>query len=228
VGLFTKIGLTELIAVSKAPDPAVDVVFVHGLDGDPTETWALRNVENWQTWITKAVPRANIWTLGYRLRTSKWFGGSMPMTTRAVSILATLNVELVDGLPIVFVCHSYGGLLIKQLLRSGFEIATGYEELVERVAGIVFLGTPNSGTSIANYAKALNPILRTSTAIQEMRQSQHHLQELTYWFRKKATTSNWLLRAYFETLPTYGLIVVDEASADIGIASVTPTLTLTI
>jgi triacylglycerol esterase/lipase EstA (alpha/beta hydrolase family) len=65
-------------------------------------------------------------------------------------------------LPIVFVCHSYGGLLVKQLLRSGSEIATEYEVLVERVAGIVFLGTPNQGSSIAHYAKALGPILRTS------------------------------------------------------------------
>jgi pimeloyl-ACP methyl ester carboxylesterase len=223
VGLFTKLALTELIPVSEATDPAVDVIFVHGLDGDPMDTWALRNEENWQTWITKAVPRANIWTLGYRLRTSKWFGGSMPMTTRAVNVLATLNVELLDELPIVFVCHSYGGLLVKQLLRSGSEIATEYEVLVERVAGIVFLGTPNQGSSIAYYAKALGPILRTSTAIQEMQRSQQHLQELTYWFRKKAEKSNWLLRAYFETVPTFGLIVVDEGSADIQIASVTPT-----
>jgi hypothetical protein len=223
VGFFTKFTLTELIAIARADDPAVDVIFVHGLDGDPLDTWAMRNEENWQTWIAKAVPRANIWALGYRLRTSKWFGGSMPMTTRAVNVLATLDAELSDKLPIVFVCHSYGGLLVKQMLRSGSEIANGYEALTERVAGIVFLGTPNSGSSIANYAKALGFILRTSPAIQEMQRNQHELQELNYWFRKRAQTSKWLLRVYFETLPTFGLIVVDEASADIGVSSVTPT-----
>jgi pimeloyl-ACP methyl ester carboxylesterase len=217
MGFFSsKSALTELLPVASADDPAVDIIFVHGLDGDPLTTWAMERSESWPAWISAKFPRARIWTLRYRLRTSRWFGGAMPLTTRARNVLAILDGELIPCRPIVFICHSYGGLLVKQLLRTGEEMGSEHTSLVERVSGIVFLATPHTGASIAAFVEAIGPIVRASSAISELRRSAAVLQDLNYWFRERADRRKWLLRAYFETLPTYGALVVDESSADLG------------
>jgi pimeloyl-ACP methyl ester carboxylesterase len=177
---------------------------------------------SWAAWIKESLPQACVWSLRYRLSTIEWRGGAMPLTTRAVNVLATLDTELIFPHPIIFICHSYGGLIVKQLLQSANDIAAEYQPLVSRVAGIVFLGTPNSGSTIASFVNALKPLLQSSSAIEELRRSSPILQNLSYWFRKNAEANKWALRVYFETLPTHGAIVVDESSADLGIANIIP------
>ena len=204
---------------SSTEDP--DEGFFSGLlDGDPIATWRMHEHNSWAAWIKESLPQASVWTLRYRLRAVEWQGGAMPLTTRAVNVLATLDTELINPRPIIFICHSYGGLLVKQVLRSASDVAVEYQHLTERVAGIVFLGTPNSGSTIATFVNALKPLLQSSSAIEELRRSSPALQNLSYWFRNNA--SKWSLRVYFETMPTRVGIVVDKSSADLGIASVIP------
>src|SRR5262249_11878964 len=81
----------------------------------------------------EAEPDANVWTPGYRLRSTSWQGGAMPMITRATNVLATLDAELSGGRPIIFVCHSYGGLLLEQMLRPARDIPAEYQRLADRV-----------------------------------------------------------------------------------------------
>lgn len=211
---------TELLSVIDSANPIVDIVFVHGLDGDPITTWRMNEPNSWAAWIKEDLPQASVWTLRYRLRAAEWQGGAMPLTTRSVNVLATLDTELINLRPIIFICHSYGGLLVKQLLRSASDVAIEYQRVTDRVAGIVFLGTPNSGSTIATFVNALKPLLQSSSAIEELRRSSPALQNLSYWFRNNA--NKWSLRVYFETVPTRVGIVVDESSADLGIASVIP------
>lgn len=211
---------TELLPVVRSTDALVDVVFVHGLNGDPIGTWRMDDTNSWPTWIRHELPRADAWSLQYRLRAFQWQGGAMPLLTRAVNVLAMLDVELSTDRPIVFICHSYGGLLVKQMLRSADDIAPEYRRLTKRVAGIVFFGTPNSGSSIATFVDSLAALLNTGPAVEELRRSSPALQNLSYWFRNNA--EKWKLRVYFETLPTHGAIVVDESSADLGIAGIIP------
>src|ERR1700674_1433311 len=166
--LFSKkLHLTELFQITAPNNPAVDIVFVHGLDGHPRATWDLDNAESWSTWITSAIPQARIWSLGYRVRSSNWFGGGMPLTPRARNVLAVLNSELNSNKPIVFICHSYGGLLVKQILRTGEEMGTEFRAILDQVAGIVFLATPHTGSSIAGFINGIGPIVRASGVIKE-------------------------------------------------------------
>ena len=219
---FSKSAETELISIVGSVDPAVDVIFVHGLDGDPYDTWRMSEPDSWAAWIIKKIPRACVWSLRYRLHTLGLQGGAMPLTTRAINVLDTLDADLKEERPIVFVCHSYGGLLVKQILRSAADIATRYRPVTDRVAGIVFFGTPNGGSSVASFVGALQPVLRTSTAIDELTRSSALLQDLNFWFRNAVENNDWVLRVYCEGLPTLGTIVVDRVSADLGIASVVP------
>jgi pimeloyl-ACP methyl ester carboxylesterase len=172
--IFRKLAPPVLHLIFPANTAAqMDVIFIHGLNGDERSTWQFEKTPSWQTWLSDALPEANIWSLGYGL-TSSWLrGGSIPLTDRAINVLATLSVELREDRLIVFVCHSYGGLLVKQLLRTSREIAPEYADLMKRVRGVVFLGTPHTGSGVAEYSLALRKILRSSPAIDELRRTQH-------------------------------------------------------
>jgi pimeloyl-ACP methyl ester carboxylesterase len=135
--------LTRLHRLSGDGKAVVDVVFIHGLDGDPFLTWRFDQEPSWRTWIAEQFPLFNVWSLEYRIRSSWWNGGSMPLYDRALNVLATISSELSGNSKIILVCHSYGGLVAKEMLKVAFETATEYRSFCERIAGIVFLGTPH-------------------------------------------------------------------------------------
>jgi pimeloyl-ACP methyl ester carboxylesterase len=215
--------LTELLLISPADNPSIDIIFVHGLNGSARGTWDFGDQPSWDTWIKKVHPDARIWSLAYRLRSSWWRGGSMAIQDRAVNVLATIYGDLSGETPILFVCHSYGGLLVKQMLSTGLCRAHNeYGGLAARVKAMVFLGTPHNGSRVADYVNALKSILRSSAAIAELRQNAPHLRELGGWFRNQAQSSGWKMRVFFETMNTRGVRVVDEDSADPHIVDITP------
>jgi CheY-like chemotaxis protein/pimeloyl-ACP methyl ester carboxylesterase len=215
--------LTELILISSAENPRIDVIFVHGLDGNAKDTWDFGNQPSWDTWIQNVHPAARIWSLSYRLHSSRWHGGSMAIQDRAVNVLATISGDISGETPVLFVCHSYGGLLIKQMLSTGLGRAHNeYGRLADRVKAIVFLGTPHNGSRIADYVDALKFVLRSSAAIAELKQNSPHLRELGGWFRNHAKSAGWKMRVFFETINTRGVRIVDEESADPHIPNVTP------
>jgi hypothetical protein len=59
--------------------------------------------------------------------------------------------------PIIFVCHSMGGLVVKKAYLLG-KHDPEFAHIISQVYGIIFLGTPHRGIK---HAKALNNILST-------------------------------------------------------------------
>lgn len=54
--------------------------------------------------------------------------------------------------PIIFIGHSLGGLVIqKALLHSDESPDELYSDVVDSTAGVVFLGTPHRGSTLANW-----------------------------------------------------------------------------
>ena len=84
----------------------------------------------------------------------------MPLYDRAINVLATISADLASNTKIIVVCHSYGGLVAKEMVRTARETADEYRGLAERIVGFVFLGTPNNGSAIAQYISALKVIPR--------------------------------------------------------------------
>ena len=149
-------GLLRISDVDRAH--AIDVVFVHGLDGDARTTWHPKNEPTrfWPTWIAQDVPGTAVWSLGYEVSSSAWKGTDMPLADRATNALATLEAAGLGGAPIVFVCHSLGGLLVKQMLRHASDYGVpGWSDIARATRGIVFLSTPHSGSDISSWVKYL-------------------------------------------------------------------------
>jgi hypothetical protein len=141
----------------------------------------------------------------------------MPLVDRATNILTRFETEGMGGRPLFFVCHSLGGLVVKQTLRSALELGeSGWREIVDNTRGIVFLATPHTGARLADYLGALSKILRLSVTMGELEASAPALRDLNVWYRQNAKGLGIDTLAMFETRDTHGVRVVDESSADAG------------
>jgi hypothetical protein len=114
--------MSELYRIPRTgkDEPRADVIFVHGLGGDPFTTWqhSSKREDSWPYWLAEEVPEVQVYCLEYEAAPAKWLGPSLPLVERAQNILALLLGKGIGKRPIVFICHSLGGLVIKQMLRK--------------------------------------------------------------------------------------------------------------
>lgn len=220
---------TRLLKISSSCDSAsrsADIIFIHGLGGSPRGTWHPQEKENddnfWLTWLGKDLPNCGVWSLGYEVEPFKWRGESMPLVDRATNILALLDAHDLGSRPILFITHSMGGLLVKQLLRQAYDYGNmDWRTIVENTQGIVYLSTPHSGSGIANWIDKIG-ILQSSISVEELKLHDSRLRELNEVYRNHAQLREIKIQVYFEKKKTKGFLVVDETSANPGIPGVTP------
>src|SRR5262245_4790250 len=107
------------LANCESSSRIADVIFVHGLGGGSHSTWAATDVAHgfWPSWIGEDFGNAGVWTLGYRADVSAWTSESMPLADRGTAILETLTNEGIGERSVIFITHSMGGVLAKQILR---------------------------------------------------------------------------------------------------------------
>lgn len=216
--------LTKILGCDN-PARTVDVVFVHGLDGDAISTWHPDREPDrfWPKWIGEDVPQVGVWSLGYAVAGSAWKGTTMPLIDRATNVLDRLETLEIGKLPIVFVCHSLGGLLVKEMLHQSRAPGNKcFERIAENTRGIVFLSTPHSGANIANWIKHIGTLLRPTVSTQELEAHAPQLRALNTWYRNYACAPQAKIATvvYCERKPLLGILVVDETSADPGIPGV--------
>ncbi len=65
-------------------------------------------------------------------------------------ILLNALVNLGNNRPLFGICHSLGGLILKQALCIAHEQSYRYGSILGSVAGIIFLGTPHRGITDAD------------------------------------------------------------------------------
>ncbi len=219
---------SALISVGKPPaNVEMDVVFVHGLNGHFRDTWTgAYEWAFWPRWISETLPKCRVWSFDYPASATEWYGQSMSLIDRATNCSYCLQAESIGDHPLVFITHSLGGLLTKQLLRH-LKDTTGEfarpDPILTNLAGIVFFATPHSGSFWANTASRFSSIFRPSISVQELESGDRHLADLNNWFRVFASNRKVPLKVFAETQPMWKVgIVVDQTSADPGIPGVVP------
>lgn len=201
-------------------DARLNVIFIHGLGGEFDRTWMLQSdTSPWIKWVIEAFPKVRIYSLSYRIAVTR--GGAMPIGARAINVLATIASVIDTKSPTILICHSYGGLLAKRMLQTSLDLAEEYAPFASSVAGIVFMGTPHSGASLATYVSAIK-LIAPSTAVAELKNNQPELLQLNNWFRNRFDRLKLSVLVFYETMLTNGVLVVDEASSNPGIAGVNP------
>jgi pimeloyl-ACP methyl ester carboxylesterase len=183
----------------------IDLVLVHGLTGDAETTWKgpirLRRSktlwpeeylfsedENISVFGVGAV-HGNALTRSVRVLVveHKLFLNS---TEESVTVEGTIK-ELMRALhdaqvgcrPVIWIGHSIGGLLIKEVLWASaraFKQTIRPSPLVELTRGVVFLGTPHLGSTAANTLVDLR--LSKKSPILDYLKPSLHFHELQSWF----------------------------------------------
>jgi hypothetical protein len=216
--------LIEIVGCDN-PDRSGDVIFVHGLGGHARGTWHPQEKHDddnfWPAWLGEDLKNVGIWSLGYEVEPFRWKGNSMPLADRATNILDLLDSYGIGDRPLVFITHSLGGLLVKQMLRNARDYGK-WNAIASQTKGIVFLSTPHSGADLASWIQHIGGLLRTTVSVEELEAHHSRLRELIQVYRNDEQFSQIPMLVYCETRPTGPILVVNQTSADPGIKGVIP------
>ncbi|KAF1922859.1 uncharacterized protein M421DRAFT_338260 [Didymella exigua CBS 183.55] len=158
----------------------IDIVFVHGLGSNPDTTWGRRE-SNWvNDFLTQDIPKVfhediRIFFYNYdsywkrdAVQTRLWRLGKS-LLDGMCSLIRGTEEERTRSL--IFVGHSYGGLVIKRALILAYQ-DQAFNHVAEHTRGVVFLGTPHRGSSFSTWgslaARALGPLGSNPSLLQEV------------------------------------------------------------
>ncbi|XTI83742.1 P-loop containing nucleoside triphosphate hydrolase protein [Cenococcum geophilum] len=155
----------------KTTDSVVDIIFIHGLTGDREKTWTAKGAAApWpQTLLPLKVPNARILTFGYDAYIANWRGmvSQNRIGNHAMNLLAAVAAFRDDDDTEVALTvaesssshlrgHSLGGLVCENALVIADQRPEKHlKSILELTRGIVFLGTPHHGSSLARWAEML-------------------------------------------------------------------------
>ena len=209
--------------VFRCDAPVADVIFVHGLTGDPHKTWTTQNGDAfWPPWLQCEFHNISLYTLGYPARVfAKWAGSEMDLFERAENILEAFAGRGIGTRPLVFIAHSLGGILVKILLRKSHQAGDqDWQSVSNATKLVIFLSTPHTGASIA---RVLELFPRSSPNIALLANKTGFLQDLNAHYRHLANSQPDLVTVvYYETYTTSRVLVVSRDSADPGLTNVQP------
>ncbi|CAN9414990.1 unnamed protein product [Alternaria alternata] len=142
----------------------VDLIFIHGLTGDREKTWTAKDATApWaKTLLPSKIPNARILTFGYDAYVSDWGGmvSKKRIGNHAMNLLSGVasyrEEDDTDNRPIIFICHSLGGLVCEDALATAQQRPEAHiKRVLDCCRGIVFLGTPHHGSGLAHWAESL-------------------------------------------------------------------------
>lgn len=149
--------------------PNVDVIFVHGLNGDPHNTWTSDVSKVF--WPAQLLPseleeeKPRVLVYGYDANVTSFTDGVSKdkihnhAETLVADVYANRKRRKAGERPIIWVAHSLGGLVVKRALIHSSEIRGVKIEHLRSVFvstyGILFLGTPHHGSDVAQWGNRL-------------------------------------------------------------------------
>ncbi|XWS14669.1 hypothetical protein CRYUN_Cryun35bG0029100 [Craigia yunnanensis] len=169
---------------SESVIPQIDIVFVHGLRGGPYKTWRIAEDKSstksglvekideeagklgtfWPgEWLSADFPHARLFSLKYKTNLTQWSGASLPLQEVSSVLLKKLVAAGIGNRPVVFVTHSLGGLVVKQILYKAK--AENMDNLVNNTIGVVFYSCPHFGSKLADMPWRIGLVLRPAPTV---------------------------------------------------------------
>ncbi|WP_415402443.1 esterase/lipase family protein [Tateyamaria sp. SN3-11] len=202
------------------------VIFVHGFRSDETSAWTYDPSDGttfWPSWIQLIYPGIRVLNVSYPTAPGR-SGDSV--YDHAKTVRGILDSDgATSKKPVVFVCHSMGGLIVKQLIATN-ELS---EEFQANLTGVAFFGTPHKGSAIASGAMRLltSAVLRPEILDMHRNSSYLHFLHQVYMEKKNRhkkeknqpqqkedqTTQTWQHIAFCEKRGLFGVKVVPLESA---------------
>ncbi|KAF9732054.1 hypothetical protein PMIN02_004136 [Paraphaeosphaeria minitans] len=159
-------GLNQLH--DAGPGAKVDIIFVHGLRGNPQDTWAACDADGDRVYWPKellpaTIPESRIFSFGYPTEFATFYpvikADAVTHTNiddNSTALLVKLGNRRREtsttNRPIIFVAHSLGGLVVANGLASQSGSNEQRQEVISSTCGTIFLGTPFKGSDKAAWA----------------------------------------------------------------------------
>ena len=210
-------------------------MFVHGLGGDAFATWrhGKDDSTSWPHWIGHQFPDVGVWSLGYAASATKWTralaflsahqrdaGYGMALPDRALQVLDLMVQQGLGQRPLLFICHSLGGLVAKQILRTSSDADDARLKTVfANTRAVLFLATPHAGTDLASLADSFRTVFGATVTIEGLRAHDAHLRELFNWYRNHAAAGGIQTATYYELRGVNGVSIVNPTSAHPGVGA---------
>ncbi|KAL8709211.1 MAG: hypothetical protein Q9225_007481, partial [Loekoesia sp. 1 TL-2023] len=216
------------------------IVFVHGLNplskaNFAELTWTHGNGNLWPVkHLPQRVPSARIHIFSYNSRAA-WDTSTNGIQQHATTLLDRLSgareARPAKGnynVPIIFVAHSLGGLVVKQALVAAKNDDT-FADLRENTYGLVFFAVPHQGGHGASLGTIAKNIVTSMTGsskndlVESLRANSLFQENQATFFRHQL--EDYQIVSVCETKPTKikhfawatAIIVVDEKSAILGL-----------
>ncbi|XP_071090871.1 protein SERAC1-like [Haliotis cracherodii] len=187
----------------NSEEPYCDVVFVHGIMGGPFKTWRQKDVTRrdqsdvtrrdqsetpqsmcWpKDWLARDCPNTRLLTVEYDTHVSEWYvhcpynKESRTVEMRGRSLLEKLHKAGVGSRPVIWVGHSMGGLLVKQMLALA-QTEPRLQSLAEQTRGVVFYSVPHRGSTLADTSNHAWYLIYPSVELQQLSADSPHLKVL--------------------------------------------------
>ncbi|KFZ03761.1 hypothetical protein V502_10684 [Pseudogymnoascus sp. VKM F-4520 (FW-2644)] len=147
-----------------------DIIAIHGINGDAYRTWT--DASTGKLWLRDflpgQVPGARIFSFGYPSEVA-FTKSKGDIKDFARSLLASLKAarvgERLQCRPLIFICHSMGGLVVKQALITARLDAVDYGFITGSTRGILFLSTPHRGSEATKWPELLSNVVNVATAV---------------------------------------------------------------
>lgn len=227
-----------------------DVVFVHGLNSDAFKCWTNRAGTLWpQVFLPSDFEHLRVLSVGYSHQLWGWGGlhsvnrvssqqtagegiraGDAAKGKHDISVeecandvyqRLTCDAVGVGARPLVFVTHSMGGLVVKQMLVQQFlSLDAPAHRFLDQIEGVVFYATPHFGSPIASVVSGLEYFMGKTVSLSGVvtalgDHNVEQLQALNRQFLRIVEKKGMRLLSFGEGKKLNGLLmVVDAASAN--------------
>lgn len=137
-------------------------------------------------WLPQQFPSIRILGLQFESALSYWVKKVCPceqnkskLRFRSMDYLQRLaDAGIGDGRPVVWVCHSMGGLIVKGIINQSLaNDDPKIKNIGQNTRGIIFLGTPHRGSAIAKYSQQ-TALLWPTTEVKDMEENSKELLKL--------------------------------------------------
>ncbi|KAI1075136.1 hypothetical protein F5B20DRAFT_595294 [Whalleya microplaca] len=208
------------------PNPTVDIVAVHGLNplGNPLHaesTWTSEGKLWLRDFLPNRIPSARILLFGYNSNVA-FQASTAGITEQAENLLNHVQAArtMDPNRPLVFICHSLGGIVVKRALVHSSNDKT-YESIRKSTFGVAFFSTPHKGGNHTEVGDIVAKIARSllgspSNNFMDALKGSSILDTIANDFRQLLEDLQFL--TFYETQPLgrFG-IVVTQHSAILGL-----------
>jgi hypothetical protein len=163
------------------------IILLHGIDGYLEKTWTRSEIQS--EWYKKIASSFGAIVCAIEYDSTKFSRRSTEVKIELYSeqiIDAIIQSDVLSG-PSIFICHSYGGLLLKRALCDSFLLDKEryFANRRGNIRGVVFLGTPHAGSRIARYIWPAAKLLGIAThGLGDLRWNSRTISALSRDFRR--------------------------------------------